>query len=78
MSSSYQIVFFKNLLSSDGHPYKCPQQVVTLDAPNAECAIETAKEKFRHDHRLREWRHGADEIEAKEIPLSPHQGPSVS
>jgi hypothetical protein len=63
---SYQVTFFINLLSSDGHPFKCPQQVITFDAPSAECAIEAAEEQLCSHPHIRVWRHGAYQVEATE------------
>ncbi len=58
--SHFHVTFSKSLLSSDGHPFRCPQEVVDLDAIDAETAVKTAKRRFEHLLRLRSWRMRAD------------------
>jgi hypothetical protein len=39
----YRVNFFKNLLSSDGHPFKCPQRTIDVaSAASSEEAIRSA------------------------------------
>lgn len=39
--STYHVSFFKNLLSSDGHPFKCLQR--RIDVTDAESAVQAAE-----------------------------------
>lgn len=55
--SHYRVSYFKNLLSSDGHQFKCLQQQFDFpNVENAEEAAETAARQFinlRGVHRLK-------------------------
>jgi hypothetical protein len=45
--STYHVSFFKNLLSSDGHPFKCLQRRIDVtDAESAAQAAESASRSF--------------------------------
>src|SRR5262249_7966245 len=45
--SAYQVTFFKTLLSSDGHPFKCLQQRIDIsDAESSGQAVEAASKAF--------------------------------
>jgi hypothetical protein len=45
--STYHVSFFKNLLSSDGHPFKCLQRRIDVDdAESAAQAAESASITF--------------------------------
>ena len=45
--STYHVTFFKNLLSSDGHPFKCLQRRIDVtDAESAAQAAESASRAF--------------------------------
>jgi hypothetical protein len=49
--SAYQVSFFKNLLSSDGHPFKCLQRRIDIgDAETAAQAAESASRAFEALH----------------------------
>jgi hypothetical protein len=62
--SRYRVSFFKCLLSSDGHPFKCLQeQIVVSDLETSVQAAESASRLFERRHSLRDWRLYADEIE---------------
>jgi hypothetical protein len=43
--SAYHVSFFKNLLSSDGHPFKCLQQ--RIDISDAESSAQAAQSAFK-------------------------------
>jgi hypothetical protein len=60
----YNVSFFKNLLSSDGHRFRCPQQVIAVDSDSREEAVELAKQKFEDDSHISDWHLHADEIVA--------------
>jgi hypothetical protein len=45
--STYHVSFFKNLLSSDGHPFKCLQRrIAVTDAESSAQAAELASRSF--------------------------------
>jgi len=60
---SYRITFSKNLLSSDGRRFKCPQQTVAVDAASPEAALKAARRQFEQQRHLGNWRQHADEAE---------------
>jgi hypothetical protein len=66
----YKVSFFKTLLSSDGHRFRCPQQVITVESDNRDEAVELAKHKFEGDSRICDWHLHADEIDADECARS--------
>jgi hypothetical protein len=54
--STYHVSFFKNLLSSDGHPFKCLQRRIKVsDVESAAQAGESASRTF-------ETLYGSDEL----------------
>jgi hypothetical protein len=61
--SAYHVSFFKNLVSSDGHPFKCLQQ--RIDVSDAESAAEAAESASRAFEALYgcPWKLHADSIE---------------
>jgi hypothetical protein len=62
--SGYRVSFFKNLLSSDGHQFKCLQQQLDVpDAENADKAVDSAARQFEKLHGARNWKIFADSIE---------------
>jgi hypothetical protein len=66
LMTHFQVTFSKSLLSSDGHPFKCAQQVIDLDALDAEAAVQAAKRRFEYLHHLRNWRVRADFVDVSE------------
>ncbi len=61
---AYRVSFFKHLLSSDGHLFKCLQQRV--DVPDAESparAREIGSHQFEKLHGSQPWKLFADSIE---------------
>jgi hypothetical protein len=66
--SHYRVSYFKNLLSSDGHQFKCLQQ--QFDLPNvvdAEEATRTAESRFESLHGIHSLKIFADAIEVKRV-----------
>lgn len=60
----YRVSFFKTLLSSDGHPFKCLQQAIEVrHARSAERAIHAAERCYERLHRVPSWKLHADIIE---------------
>jgi hypothetical protein len=58
--STYHVSFFKNLLSSDGHPFKCLQR--PIDAESDPQAAESASRTFEALYGCH-WKLHADSIE---------------
>jgi hypothetical protein len=68
--STYYVSFFKNLLSSDGHPFKCLQRRIDItDAESAAQAAESASRAFEALYGC-PWKLHADSIE---INMDPDQ-----
>jgi hypothetical protein len=65
--SAYHVSFFKNLVSSDGHPFKCLQQRIDVsDAESAAEATESASRAFETLYGC-SWNLHADSIEVRLI-----------
>jgi hypothetical protein len=62
--ADYRISFFKNLVSSNGHRFKCLQGQIDIcgSAGPAE-AVEAASREFELRHGLSDWRFHADLVE---------------
>jgi hypothetical protein len=61
--SMYHVSFFKNLLSSDGHPFKCLQRRIDVsDAESGAQAAEAASRTFEALYGCH-WKLHADSIE---------------
>ena len=61
--SAYHVSFFKTLLSSDGHPFKCLQQRIDIsDAESSAQAVEAASRAFEAVYGC-PWKLHADSIE---------------
>jgi hypothetical protein len=66
--STYYVSFFKNLLSSDGHPFKCLQRRIDItDAESAAQAAESASRAFEALYGC-PWKLHADSIEISTDP----------
>jgi hypothetical protein len=69
--STYHVSFFKNLLSSDGHPFKCLQwRIEVSDVESAAQATESASRAVEALYGC-PWKLHADSIEVKDC------GPSI-
>jgi hypothetical protein len=61
---SYRVSFFKKLLSSDGHHFRCLQQsIVIRRARSDERAVEAAKRRFERLCHVTDWTLYADGVE---------------
>lgn len=70
--SAYRVCFFKHLLSSDGHQFKCLQQQIDVDdVESAEQARESALSTFAAVHGPRNWKVYADAMEV--VSADPRQ-----
>lgn len=62
----YRVSFFKNLLSSDGHQFKCLQSQVDVgNSDGATQAAELASQQFARLHGLKDWKQMADSFEVE-------------
>ncbi len=62
--TGYRVCFYKELLSSDGHPFKCLQGSIDVgDADTASQAAEAACRRFEALHGSRTWAFNADSLE---------------
>jgi hypothetical protein len=60
------VIFFKTLLSSDGHPFKCLQLTVDIaHARNTDRAVKAAKRHFERLHHVSDWTLHADTFEVE-------------
>ena len=62
--TNYQIKFFKNLVSSDGHPFKVLQRVIVSRSESCEEAVRIAQQRFEGLENVGDWRLHADYCEA--------------
>jgi hypothetical protein len=64
--TTYRVKFFKDLLSSDGHPFKCLQKVVDIrHSKSPERAVKAAKHRFRRSEHLSDWKLHANSLETE-------------
>jgi hypothetical protein len=64
--SRYRVSFFKTLLSSDGHPFKCLQLTIEIPgARNTDRAIKTAKRQYERLRCVPDWTLHADTFEVE-------------
>lgn len=73
--SCYRVTFFKNLLSSDGHPFKCVQRVIDIrHARSADRAVEAAELRYERLHCVHDWTLFADllelEVDGKKVVIA--------
>jgi hypothetical protein len=62
--SDYRVSFFKNLVSSDGHRFRCLQQQIEIrNSDSSEQAAQSATRTFETQHGLRDWKLHADWME---------------
>jgi hypothetical protein len=74
--SCYRVTFFKNLLSSDGHPFRCIQRVIDIrQAKSADRAVEAAELRYGRIHCVQDRTLYADclelEVDGKKIDYCP-------
>lgn len=59
--NQYHVTFFKHLLSSDGHSFKCAQSTIHIRrAKSPDRAIAAAERRYERFHRVADWKHYAD------------------
>jgi hypothetical protein len=62
--TSYHIKFFKNLVNSDGHPFKVLQRVIVSQSDSRDEAVRIAQQRFEDLEKVGDWRLHADFCEA--------------
>ncbi|MFL9823313.1 hypothetical protein [Rhodoplanes sp. SY1] len=66
--ATYQIRFFKRLLSSDGHPFCCLQDRLEVrNADTPECAVARAERRYERLKNVSQWDRWADVVEVSEV-----------
>jgi hypothetical protein len=64
--TTYKVNFFKDLMSSDGHQFKCLQRAVEIRrARSVERAIQAAERRYARVHRVSDWSVHADSFEVE-------------
>lgn len=72
---SYKVSFFKDLLNSNGHRFKCLQKAVEIRrAKSVERAVQAAERRFARLHRVRDWKLHADLLEVEIDGRKPDRG----
>jgi hypothetical protein len=62
----YRVTFFTDLLSSDGHKFKCPQATIEVrHAKSPDRAVRAAEYRFARLQHLRDWKLHADYFEVE-------------
>jgi hypothetical protein len=73
--AGYRVTFFKNLVSSDGHPFKCLQHTVEIRlAKSRERAIRAAQRRYERRTKVHDWRLHADLFETEAHEREPAAG----
>ena len=72
--TNYQIKFFKNLVSSDGHPFKVLQRVIVSQSDSCDEAVRIAQRRFEGLENVGDWRLHADFCEAAPENQAPQVG----
>ena len=67
----YRVIFFKNMLSFDGHTNRCLQQSIVIHrAKSMERAVAAAKRRYERHCHVADWRLHADGVELEIDPPS--------
>ena len=59
------VSFFNKLLSSDGHPFKALQRVISVEAESAADAARIAEERFARVEDVEVWKLHAQFVEVR-------------
>jgi len=64
--TQYRVKFYKDLLSSDGHPFKCLQRIVEIrHARSADRALKAAQCRYERLTKTPSWKLYADTAETE-------------
>ena len=76
--ASYRVTFFKHLVSSDGHPFNCPQRTIDIrSAKNSDRAIKAAQLRYGRLAHCCDWKLRADEFRLETVGDTPDRRPGV-
>lgn len=64
--TKYKVSFLKDLVSSDGHPFRCVQETIFVAAKTPAEATKMAQEQFQHHRNIHDWRLYADSVDIVE------------
>ena len=66
--TGYRVTFFKQLVNSHGHPFKCPQEIIVVHrAKSEERALRAAQ--YRYERAMKcSWKAHADFASAEPLP----------
>ncbi len=72
----YRVSFFKHLVNSDGHPFRCIQQVIEVrQARSPDRAVKAAELRYERLHRVHDWTLHSDclelEIDGRKVEYCP-------
>ena len=63
---SYLITFFKYICSSNGHEFKCVQEIITIErAKSIDRAVEAAKRRLERRRHVVDWQLHSDGFDVK-------------
>ncbi len=66
--TGYRVTFFKDLLSSDGHPFKVLQRTITVArSKTADRAVQVAQRRFERVKNIPDWKLHADSVETESL-----------
>lgn len=66
--TSYRVTFFKNLVNSNGHRFKCPQGTVEIRrARNLDRAFQAAERRYERAKKICNWTLYADVAELETV-----------
>jgi hypothetical protein len=76
--TSYRVSFFKDVLSSDGHPFTCLQKVIEIRrVKSADRAVQAAKRQYQELRGIYDWTLHADyfelEVDGKKVDYCPKE-----
>jgi len=74
---TYQVIFLKDLVSSDGHRFACPQHTIKiLRAKSGDRAMTAAQRRYERVTRTRSWKLHADRCELELAEASHVRSPA--
>jgi hypothetical protein len=66
--NSYRVTFFKTLLNSEGHAFKCPQRIIHVRrAKSVQRALKAAQCRLERASKAA-WTQHADDAEVQSLP----------
>lgn len=66
--TSYRVTFFKNLVNSNGHEFKCPQGTIEVRrARDRIRALRAAERRYERSQKVSSWRLRADSAEMEAV-----------